>query len=339
MMRRRFTPYNRGVGRLSLFLLVLVILSGARASADPQSFSTTNAPAVFVQALDGTITVRTWDRPEVQIEGDPNAQVNRIPQAALSSGKAIPPFLLMLRAQQIQTPDGEAISMPPEPFPVAPLDGQEHDGVRIITGGDVTITVPANSPFLLVNAPRANVKLEGYHGGTFVSHIGAGSLTMNDVSGTVGAQVNNGRIRATNSTFDRIRVRNGRGGMFFENCDARQIEATSLISPIVYDNGSFQPGLARFESQKGNIALGVRGGAQIDAHSVSGQVLSEGAIHGGPFVTATSGTGSVMTYNGALRDHPNFQQRFPAQGSRAIPEPPQQKRPCIKRRRGPACQI
>jgi hypothetical protein len=312
MMRDLRAHYNRGVGRLSLFLLVLVIVSGARASADPQDIATTNAPIVLAQLSSGTVTVRTWDRPDVQIEADPSlVQVIHIPQQALA-GKQLPPGMTTFWAQNIQTPSGEQLSLPPEPFPVAPLDAQPHDGVRLIGGGDVTITVPATTAFLLINDRQGDVSVDGFHGGTLVSHIGRGALHLNNVSGTVGAQVNNGPITATNSTFDRIRVRNGRGGMFFNNVDSRQIEATTLMSPIVYDNGSFQPGLARFESQKGNIALGVaaRGGAQIDAHSASGQVLNEGAIRGGPVVTATSGSGSVMTYTGALRDHPNFQQQF-----------------------------
>jgi hypothetical protein len=332
MMHQGLRPYNRGVGRYILALLVLVIISGARASADPQDIPTTSAPVVFAQLTNGTVIVRTWDRPDVQIETDPNlVQVNHIPQQALA-GHQLPP--MRFYAQNIQTVDGEQLSLPPEPFPVAPLDSQPHDAVRLVGGGDVTITVPANAPFVMINDQQGDVTVDGYHGGTFVSHIGRGSLHLNNISGTVGAQVNNGPITATNSNFDRIRVRNGRGGMFFDNVDSRQIEATSLVSPIVYDNGSFQPGLARFESQRGNIALGVaRGGAQIDAHSASGQVLSEGNIRGGPVVTATSASGSVMTYSGALRDHPNFQQHFQMQRAgfpqqqRGIGNPPQPRRP------------
>ena len=329
--------YNRGVGRLSLFLLALVLASGARASADPQDIATTNTPVVFAQLTNGTVTVRTWERPDVQVETDPNlVQVTHIPQQMLA-GKQIPPGASGFWAQNIQTPDGEQLSLPPEPFPVAPLDAQPHDGVRLVGGGDVTLTIPANTPFLLINDRQGDVSVNGFHGGTLVSHIVRGSLKLDDVSGTVGAQVNNGPIVATNSTFDRIRVRNGRGGMFFYNVDSRQIEATTLVSPIVYDNGSFQPGLARFESQKGNIALGVaHGGAQIDAHSATGHVFSEGTIRGGPVVTATSASGNVMTYSGALREHPTFRQQFPMQGHQPAnnrANPPPQRRPQSRCRR------
>ena len=111
-------------------------------------------------------------------------------------------------------------------------------------------------------------------------------------------------IEATNSSFDRLRVRTATGNMFFRGCSSQQIQATSNYGSIVYDNGDFQAGLARFESDHGNVALGVRGGAQIGAHSGSGHVVSnfqDGAFvqgnpetkqatvgGGGPVVTATS---------------------------------------------------
>ena len=62
--------------------------------------------------------------------------------------------------------------------------------------------------------------------------------------------------------------------MTFRGCTSHQIEASSKYGSIVYDNGKFQPGLARFESDHGNVALGVRGGAQIGAHSGSGHIVS-----------------------------------------------------------------
>src|SRR5665213_2870012 len=49
----------------------------------------------------------------------------------------------------------------------------------------------------------------------------------------------------------------------FERCRSKQIEATSVTGSIVYDGGAFDPGLARFESQSGNIALGVTSSAQL----------------------------------------------------------------------------
>ena len=133
-----------------------------------------------------------------------------------------------------------------------------------------------------------------------------------------------GRVTASNSTFDRLRARTATGNMIFRGCTSHQIEATSNYGSIVYDNGRFQPGLAHFESVHGNVALGVRGGAQIGARSGSGHIVSsfpngaqlrgrrsaQATVRGGgPMVTAVSKHGSVYIYNGSMRAHPRVQSR------------------------------
>lgn len=293
--------YNGGVGRYILFLLCWMALSGALASADPQDIATTNAPIIVAQMQSGKVTIRTWDRQDVQVDGDPGLIVNHIPERAIQNHPGI--LQVHFWQQSFQGPDGSQLTLPPEPFQVAPLDAQPHDGVLIRGDGDVTIHIPANAPFVMANIKQGDVSLDDYHNGTFVSHIGRGSLRLNDVSGTIGAHVFNGQVIAQNSQFDRIRIRNGRGLVSFDNCDARQIEVSTLMSSIVYDHGSFQNGLARFESQKGNIAIGVaRGAAQLDAHSATGRTFTDQSLRGGPVVTATSGSGNVMSTRGSVCD-------------------------------------
>ncbi|HXO16585.1 MAG TPA: hypothetical protein VN909_00285, partial [Candidatus Dormibacteraeota bacterium] len=92
-------------------------------------------------------------------------------------------------------------------------------------------------------------------------------------------------------------------------------------------------GLARFESEHGNVALGVRGNAQIGAHSGAGHVISSFADDaqvrgdpttkqatvgsGGPVVTATSRNGTVYLYSGSMSDHPHVRQEL--SGSTQLP--------------------
>jgi hypothetical protein len=229
------------------------------------------------------------------------------------------PFQLTFFAQTIDAPDGE-LMLPPEPFILPPLDPSPHDAVAFNGVGSLTITIPNGTPLLVTRVGEGEVAIDHYHGGTFFATVRAGLLHIDDVSGTGGFQVNNGPAIVQNSNFDRIRARTSRGNIFFEKTNARQIEVTSLTGSIVYDNGSFEPGLARFETQRGNIALGIgRGGAQIDAHSGSGQVLSEGSFARGPVVTATSGTGVVMYYSGSLRSHPNLARQLPMRPGHRIP--------------------
>lgn len=328
---RRHRTYNRIVGLHGwrrgvagfLFAFLLAATSASRASADTQSVATTGAPVVFAQLQAGVVTVRTWNRTDVQIEADPTVNFRHIDRVPPN----LPPAFTFL-AQTIDTPDGPLI-MPPEPFLIQPLDASPHDAVVFDGYGNLTITVPSGSPLLVARVGQGEIAIDGYHGGTFFATVHGGLLHLSDVSGTGGFQVNNGPVIVRNSTFDRVRARTGRGNMFFENCTARQIEATSLTGSIVYDNGSFQPGLARFESARGDIALGIaRGGAQIDAHSGDGRVLSEGSFQSGPVVTATSGRGSVIYYNGSLRAHPNLRRELPMRMEHPKPmrTPPQQRR-------------
>ncbi|MBV8638901.1 MAG: hypothetical protein JO322_12530 [Candidatus Eremiobacteraeota bacterium] len=306
----RFLGWRRGLAGF-LFAFLLAATSAARAGADTQSIDTTGSPVVFAQLQAGVITVHTWNRSDVQIDADPTVNfrhVDRVPPN-------LPPAFTFF-AQTIDTPDGPLV-LPPEPFLIQPLDASPHDAVVFDGYGNLTITVPSGTPLLVTRVGQGEVSIDGYHGGTFFSTVRGGMLRLNDVSGTGGLQVNNGPVIVRNSTFDRVRARTGRGSMFFENCNARQIEATSLTGSIIYDNGSFQPGLARFESERGNIALGIaRGGAQIDAHSGNGRVLSEGSFQSGPVVTATSGRGAVMYYNGSIRAHPNLRRELPIRAER-----------------------
>ncbi len=314
MMGPRGRTYNRIVGlhrwrrELAgiLFVFLLAATIAGRADADTQSIATSGAPVVFAQLQAGIVTVRTWNRTDVQIEADPTIDVHHVDRVPANRSAAFTFF-----AQTVETPDGPLV-LPPEPFLIQPLDASPHDAVAFSGYGNLTLTVPSGSPLLVMHVGRGEVLIDGYHGGTFFTTVRAGLLRLNDVSGTGGFQVNNGPAIVRNSTFDRVRARTGRGNMFFENCTARQIEATSLTGSIVYDNGSFQPGLARFESERGNIALGIaRGGAQIDAHSGDGRVLSEGSFQSGPVVTATTVRGAVIYYNGSIRSHPKLRRAFP----------------------------
>lgn len=330
MMGPRDRTYNRIVGFLGwrqglagfLFALLFVATTATRACADTQTIATTGAPVVFAQLQAGVLTIRTWNRSDVQVDADPTVSfrhVDRVPPN-------LPPAFTFF-AQTIETADGP-LMLPPEPFPIQPLDPSPHDAVVFNGYGNLTVTVPAGSPLLITRVGQGEVSIQGYHGGTFFATVRAGLLHLEDVSGTGGFQVNNGPVIVRNSNFDRLRARTGRGNMFFENCNVRQIQATSLTGSIVYDNGSFQPGLAQFESERGNIALGIaRGGAQIDAHSGDGRVLSEGSVQSGPVVTATSAHGSIMYYSGSIREHPNLRRQLPIRAERPKPPPVERPRP------------
>jgi len=130
-------------------------------------------------------------------------------------------------------------------------------------------------------------------------------------------QPNSGRLLVTGSSFDRIRVRANAAQLVFRDDSARQIEVTTMNGPIVWDNGTFDAGLARFETTYGLIAIGVAGDAQIEARSGDGHVFwlwdrrtpieargdneaSATVGAGGPVVNAVTAHGNIFLYDNSL---------------------------------------
>jgi hypothetical protein len=240
------------------------------------------------------------------------------------------PKQLQISSQRIQTEYG-LVALPAESFVLPELPG-EHDAVMAQGSGTMTIMIPRGTAMVIAHVRAGHLTLDNYHG-VFVSHVRSGSISLDHVGGTGFVESMRGRIAATNSTFDRLRVRTATGNIFFQGCTSHQIQASSVYGSIVYDNGQFQPGLARFDSEHGNVALGVRGGAQIGAYSGSGHVLSsfpndtqirgnpntqQATVGGGgPIVTATSKNGSVYLYSGSMNDHPSVRQEL--SGSMQLP--------------------
>lgn len=300
---------------------------GARASAAQQIPVGPN-PWLDVQLGSGTLTVNTWDRPDVQISSSGRLDVKHVPA---SDADPRIPHQYTAWSQSVSTGGGDA-RLPEESFVLPQLQGSSHDAVVADGSGNTTITVPRGTALVTAHVGTGQLNLNGYHG-AFITQVRDGGISFDHVDGSGYAEALRGPIQATNSSFDRLRARTATGNMFFRGCTSHQIEATSKYGSIVYDNGRFQPGLARFESEHGNVALGVRGGAQIGAHSGTGRVVSsfhngsaatrnrnsaqETVRGGGPVVTAISKHGSVYLYNGSVGAHPRVQAEL--QGSRALP--------------------
>ncbi len=310
------------------------------AFADSTRIATSASPAVFVQLMTGNLTVRASDQPEVAIDADQSLQSRHV-----SNGPHPIPSQVNLWSQTERTADGTTLRLEPETFLLPSTEDGPHDAVYIRGSGNATISIPSGTALVIGNVRRGALTIEGYKNGIFVAHVANGSVHLDGVSGTGAVQVNNGPIMADNSDFTRLRVRTVRGNMQFRNCNATQIEATSLSGTIMYDDGTFAPGLARFESERGNVLIGVSGnGVQIGAHSSVGEIYSDAVPvrqgqtdtqamlgHGGPVVTATSESGSVIFYNGALRDHPALRRRFAPRFRRLQQKPPQDGNVHLKR--------
>lgn len=284
------------------------------------------APIVRVQGLDGNVTIRTWDRPDVQIEGDPSLytleqHVNRIPAV-------FPPT--PISPGRIVAPDGTPINLPAESFVVSTLPPGPRD-VVVVKGaflGSLTVTVPSNTPVLGVQIGHGSLSVDGYRNGTLIAHMRNGNVSLHNMSGDAFVQDLRGTLAVSDSSFGRLRARGALGPMVFERDNVRQIEVTNVNGSIVYDRGTFEPGLARFASEHGDVAVGVASGpaelggsvsdngrvytmfdghAQVDTHDGHSYASLGGG--GGATVNATSGSGNVYLYDGSLRARP----RLPAE--------------------------
>jgi predicted NUDIX family NTP pyrophosphohydrolase len=307
------------VARASTLLILALLLAPAPARAATQTFDAV-APIVRVNVRSGDVTIRTWDRETVSVDADPSLEVfsRTARQGVLLSSIPIP--------QAAQPSAQGEVTLPPESFVTGdiPPGPREAIVVRDPLGSTpfgptpVTIMVPSDSAFVFAHTGNGTLDVHDYRSGTFVGFVGSGRMQLDDVGGTVFAQTGRAPMIVTNSSFDRLRARSLFGNMTFERCNVRQIEATSIDGSIVYDGGSFNPGLAHFESTRGDVAIGANGPVQLGGHTAGGgRVYTNFARPaevdgrdgeatatvqgGGPVVTATSAEGNVFFYDGSLR--------------------------------------
>lgn len=275
---------------------------------------------VTVRGRGNDVAVRVWDRPSVQVdyaeEGAPALERHVV---AFATGRF--PLVQQIPPQLFGMPAGGGGALPPEEFPFAGFRPGPHDVVSIAApeGSHLVITVPATTGILTLRVGGGQTTIEGYRGANLFVVQNQGRVQLTGATTTAFVQMNYGAFYAADGTFDRIRLRGIAAHDVFERCRSKQIEATSIAGSIVYDGGAFDPGLARFESQTGNIALGVTSPAQLTGRSAEGHVLTlfdqRGTVNvvqhgegeavatvgsGGALVNAISGRGNVYFYDGTL---------------------------------------
>jgi hypothetical protein len=318
----RLTHGVAQAARASIFLCFALFSSAGAARADVQTIAGVGTPIVRVNVKAGNVTVRTWDRPDVQIDADPSLQILRrtVRQSDASYSLPIPPVTG-------ETLDG-AVDLPAENFVASLAPGpyetvvvRDPPGIETDGPTPVTITIPNDSAFVLARTGNGTLDVRDYHGGTFVGFVGRGRMQLANMGGTAFAQANRGAMVVADSSFERIRARSLTGNIAFERCNVRQIEATSVDGSIVFDGGTFARGLARFESGSGDIAVGATSPVELGGHAVgSGHVYTnfQGPARvddragetsavvdgGGPVVTAMTQSGDVFFYDGSLRGRP-----------------------------------
>jgi len=274
---------------------------------------------VIVRGRGNEVAIRVWDRPNVQIDYAEDAP--SVDRRSVTFGTARFPLVQQIPPQLYGMQTGGGGALPPEEFPFTGVRAGPHDVVSIAApeGSHLVITVPATAGILALRIGGGQTTIEGYRGANLFVVQNQGRVQVTGATTTAFVQMNYGTFYAADGAFDRIRVRGIAAHDVFERCRSKQIEATSVTGSIVYDGGAFDPGLARFESQSGNIALGVTSSAQLTGRSQEGHVYtlfdrrgaasvdqrSEGEAvatvgGGGALVNAISGRGNVYFYDGTL---------------------------------------
>ena len=305
-----------GLLRTVPLALALALCGFAPALADIPNLDGVEAPVVRVNLLWGNVVVRTAEHPGIAVAADPGIDGIRSVGSLGEGARTFP----ILRGE-IAGPSGPVL-LPAESFVSTSLPRGPRDIVTLRGAGSLDLTIPANTALLVIQLGRGTVSVDGYRGGTFLVRVRNGEIRLSGAGGEGYTQVLRGPTFVTDSSFEHLRARSGLGPIVFERCRARQIEVASIDGPILYDAGAFDPGLARFESQTGHVAIGVNGDSELGAHSGSGRVYTEfgertrvegreGAAtavvgNGGPVVTANSASGNVYLYSGSLRTHSNL---------------------------------
>lgn len=315
----RFAPRWLAAGlAVSAALAAIALTPNVALAAENSPLEVTDGAVIMVGARGhAQITVRGWDRQTVQVtsEGEGDVTIAErtavVPNARLAAGFSAP-LLGNLAADQPP--------LPPEDFPWANFRSGQHDIVQIAGAPDVhmTISVPANTAALIVRAGGAQTLIEGYRGANLAVQQFGGRVAFTNVATAAFVQMNQGVLTVADSAFDRIRFRGDRASAVFERCRSRQIETSTIAGHVLYDNGTFDAGLARFESRTGNIAIGAGTDTRFEARSGQGRVLTnfdrradvqqrrEGEASatlggGGALVNASTESGTVFLYDGSLR--------------------------------------
>ncbi len=301
MAHRR--AYNGAVLKYAAAAALFAIASvAAGGSVRADDIPTGPAPFVNVRLTSGHVALAVWNRPFVRITTEGSMSWRTV-------GVTLPAAAHMnMWAERTQTRRGP-VGFSQETFVLPPIAGK-HRAVLARGAGNVTVLVPQTASLVVVRIfGKGGIGVNGYQG-TLIATTRNGTILVRDVTGTAFLQALRGRIAVVNSTFDRVRARTGAGPIIFSRCNAGQIDATSVIGPVLYDNGTLGQGPVHFASEYGSVGVGIANFSAAPAQSVNGTATTSlGA--GGAIVTATSMHGTAVIYHGSIATHPELLTRWP----------------------------
>jgi hypothetical protein len=203
-------------GRLAVLAAATLLTSACEVTVDagPYSaheekrFAVTGTPDLSLSTFDGSIEIRSWDRPEVLIEVDKRAADKTLAEAikvtAEQSGSTI--------TIDVRQPDG---SQPAFGFRVSPNARIVASVPRrcniVARSGDGSITIERVEGRIELRTGDGSVKGVDLAGSLRV-HTGDGSLRFDDVSGTLDLESGDGGARVS-GTLQALTLKTGDGSV------------------------------------------------------------------------------------------------------------------------------
>ncbi|HEX5474222.1 MAG TPA: DUF4097 family beta strand repeat-containing protein [Vicinamibacterales bacterium] len=285
---------------LPLLLIPVLFAAGCVVAVDSQGqivrdekrFTVSGAPDLRLTTFDGSIEVRTWDRPEVLVEIEKRgASKEALDKLKVSS-----------------TQDGNRIELKVQ----NPARHEMFFGIINHASARFTVTMPRDGN-LSAHSGDGSIHVEGVHGrlelrtgdgavhasrvaGDLTVYTGDGSITLDGADGQLDLETGDGGVDVT-GTLKGVKLHSGDGSITFH------AQAGSTMA----DDWSITTG-------DGGVSVYLPSGfgAQIDAHSGDGAIRSDLSLTAGAdgviskhTVRATLGSGGrvlrIRTGDGSVR--------------------------------------
>lgn len=305
--------YTRNVLLRLVLLIALPALALVPARAARIDIPAGDQPVIFLNVRQANVVVRSAAGDDVRVVA-PRAHVDRTTYVPDPGDNDVE-----ILSSSIETRTGRRITLPLESFRYTPLRPGPHLEIRIrgASVGRVSIELPQRPSLLLIRMENGRARIDGVQGATIVAKVHRGGIALRRFTGSAYLQVDGGPIALAGSRLEHVRLRTGMGPIVLESCTLAQVQASSVLGDVVVDDAVFVPGVARFDSRDGAVALGIgQGGAQVSGTTARGGIFTQldershpqigdgslsGAIHGGgPAVTLRSGRGSLFLYDAPL---------------------------------------
>lgn len=224
---------------------------------DEHRFTVNEGASVTLDTFDGSVTVRSWDRPEVRVEVQKRGPDREIAEA------------LDVRATQ----EGREVRVEAP----APKVTREFVGIGSFAGPSVSfeVSVPRDIG-VTVNTRDGSIAVSGIRGAVTLQS-GDGSIQAQGIDGELRAQTGDGSIRVSDVS-GRASVESGDGSIHVQGrVDALRARTRDGAVVIEADEGSAMTGDWDVTTGDGSIVFRVPAGfdAEIDAASSDGRVRGE----------------------------------------------------------------